>query len=798
MSVVGIDLGTTNTVAACVRAGRVHVLADDEGHRLLPSVVSFHPSGDVLVGYGAKERRLVDAKNTIASVKRLIGRSWQSPDLARARQRFAFEMKEGPGHAPLVVSRGQEYTLPEISAFVLKRAKQIAEAALGDAVEKAVITVPANFNELQRASTKVAGRVAGLEVLRILNEPTAAALAYGFGRGGHERIAVYDFGGGTFDCTLLDLSGNVFEVLATAGDSFLGGDDIDSSIAERMADAFLLQHRFDPRQDGQSFERLRVYAEQIKMTLSKSEHSEVHLREMAFGVGGAHLDLRFGLSRHELESLVEPYLERTLKVCQESLALAGLPVSSFDKVILVGGSTRIPLVRKRVEQFFGTQPLDRINPDEVVGIGAAIQAAALTDLARRRSIPPPPPSRQRVATLRGINEEGDAARAAAAAAGMPIGRVALSRTQRMSSAPAVPPLASAPAAPQAPPRVREPLPSIPELEVDIDESKEITRVFSAPIGDLAEGYANLAPTSPSVPPPPASDMLTTSMPLSTPRPPPPPQASHLDSDLAPTVPGARAPAGPPLFISAPSLLDPPPELIDTRPGDSPTRPGADPPTRPLLPPIAPPMTFSGPAHAPPIFPTPTPGAAFPPVTPAPSPAARTMNLPAPRVSYTAPPPALAPILIDVTPRALVVETVGGFCDTIIPRNAKIPCQRTRAFSPGRDYQSAVRIRIAQGEDPTFSSNTYLGEIELTGLRSALRGEVTIAIAFEVDANGIVQVRATDVLTGREARAMLQLIGVAQEEAILHMAERTASRRVGAYASAGAAGSPTGPSDGGAR
>ena len=390
MAVVGIDLGTTFTVVACVRAGRVNVLPDEQGRRLLPSVVSFHPNGDVLVGYPAKERRVVDAKNTIASVKRLIGRAWDSDEIRRAKQRFAFELKEGPGQGPLVVARGQEYTLPEISAFVLRRAKQIAEKALGEIVDRAVITVPASFNELQRAATKVAGRVAGLEVLRIINEPTAAALAYGLGRSAKERIAIYDFGGGTFDCTLLDLSGNVFEVLATAGDTFLGGDDLDMAIAERMSEAFLHAHRYDPRSDPQAFERLRVAAETIKIELSSQDRSHSKLRELAFGVGGAHLDLDFGMTRDELEMLAAPLVERTFAVCQESLSVARLPVSAFDRVILVGGSTRIPLVRRRVEQFFGAPPLDRVNPEEVVAIGAAIQAAALTEVARRRSIPPPP------------------------------------------------------------------------------------------------------------------------------------------------------------------------------------------------------------------------------------------------------------------------------------------------------------------------------------------------------------------------------------------------------------------------
>src|SRR5580698_8376578 len=267
MSVVGIDLGTTNTVVACVRGGRVHVLGDEQGRRLLPSVVSFHPNGDILVGHSAKARRAIDAKNTIASVKRLLGRTWNSPELEKARKRSAFEIKEGPGQGPLVVARGKEYTLPEIGAFVLKRARELAETALGERVERAVITVPAHFNELQRAATKVAGRVAGLEVLRILNEPTAAALAYGLGKGTKERIAIYDFGGGTFDATLLDLNGNVFEVLATAGDPFLGGDDIDTAIAEVMCNAFLAQHRYDPRVDPQAFARLKSAAEQLKKDL---------------------------------------------------------------------------------------------------------------------------------------------------------------------------------------------------------------------------------------------------------------------------------------------------------------------------------------------------------------------------------------------------------------------------------------------------------------------------------------------------------------------------------------------------
>ena len=573
MAVVGIDLGTTNTVVACVRGGQVHVLADEQGRRLLPSVVSFPPNGEVLVGYAAKERRVLDARNTIASIKRLIGRPWDSAEMARARRRFAFELKEGPGHGPLIVVRGQEHTLSEISSFVVERAKHIAERALGETVDRAVITVPAHFNELQRAATKVAGRVAGLDVLRIINEPTAAALAYGLGRSTQERIAVYDFGGGTFDCTLLQLSGNVFEVLATAGDSFLGGDDLDIAIAERMAEAFLRTHRFDPRSDAQAFERLSVAGEKVKIELSSNDRMRIELRELA---GSARVDVDFGMTRGELEMLAAPLVERTFAVCQEALAIARLPVSAFDKVILVGGSTRIPLVRRQVEQFFGAPPLDRVNPDEVVAIGAAVQAAALTESRVRRDIPPAP--------LPGARNPHPPSHSPASV-----------------------------------------------VEDDVTLSTDMTAL-------LAEREKR------------------------------------------------------------------------ARPRDA------------------------------------------------------------------VPLPDLPPVLVDVTPRALVVETAGGWCDVVVQRNSKIPCERIRAFATSSDGQTVVRVRVAQGEEAMFRQNTYLGEVELSGLRAAPRGQVTIQVRFEVDESGTLQVFATDLSTGREAYAMLQLIGIAGVESVAEMRARRAATR----------------------
>jgi molecular chaperone DnaK len=697
MAVVGIDLGTTNTVVASVRGGRVQTLPDEQGRRLLPSVVSFHPSGEILVGHPAKERRSVDAKNTVASVKRLIGRAWNSEELKRSRQRFAFELKEGPGQGALVVARGQEYTLPEISAFVLRRAREIAEQALGEVVDRAVITVPANFNELQRAATKVAGRVAGLDVLRIINEPTAAALAYGMGRsprraaaeGGDptkERIAVYDFGGGTFDCTLLDLSGNVFEVLATAGDSFLGGDDIDVAIAERMAASFLRQHRYDPLADKQVFERLRAAAEVIKIELSTKDRATTTIKEVAFGSGGASLDLDFTMSRGELEVLMAPLVERTFAVCQDALHVARLERGAFDKVILVGGSSRVPIARQRVEQFFGMVPLDRVNPEEVVAIGAAIQAAALTEVARRRSIPPAPhPSR-----------------------------------------------------PSYPPR------------------DEVTRT-SVMTALIAEGEKSRPPP---LPPPRAS------VPTS------PPPTGHVVSHtlrmgvVEPTMPSA--PQAPPPAAATPPPPPPPPVRPFTR--TQPMSPAVVPPAAPSLPSTA---VIEPLSSEPLIEETP----ALPPAVPEARP-----GLPAPRLDKTETPTARPiagppPVLVDVTPRALIVETAGGWSDVVVQRNAKIPCERTRAFTTSSDLQTVVRVRVAQGENPTFEGNTFLGELELSGLRAAPRGEVTIEVRFEVDESGTLRVLAKDLATGKEERATLQLVGVAPGQDVQAMQARQATARV---------------------
>ena len=383
-SIIGIDLGTSNTVVAHIGDdGVATTLADEEGNVLIPSVVSMDDRGTVIVGYPAKERRLVDPKNVVFGAKRLVGRTWNDPELQHARKRLPYELRQGKNESVRVMIHDELYTLPEISAFILRKAKAVAEHALGREVDRAVITVPANFNDLQRQATKLAGMLAGLEVMQVLNEPTAAALAYGYGKEATERIAVYDFGGGTFDVTLLTLVDDVFRVRATAGDMFLGGDDIDLAIANRIATAYVKRHYYDPRAQGQIFDPLREAAERLKFLLSTREEAAIDLDAVVQGFGGKGVKFTFAMTRAELAEVVDPFIARTLKVCETAFVRAKVSPKQFDRVVLVGGSTRIPLVRQRVAEFFGRAPEDSVHPDEAVALGAAIQGIALEHVPRR-------------------------------------------------------------------------------------------------------------------------------------------------------------------------------------------------------------------------------------------------------------------------------------------------------------------------------------------------------------------------------------------------------------------------------
>jgi molecular chaperone DnaK (HSP70) len=1005
-AVVGIDLGTTNTVVAAMRGDGPVAIRDESGSTLIPSIVSFLPSGAVLVGNAAKERRTEDTKNTVYSVKRLIGRPWDSPEVRQARSRFSFDLREGPGRATFVVARGETFTLPEISAYVLRKAKSIAEIELGESVDRAVVTVPANFNDLQRAATKVAGRVAGLEVLRILNEPTAAALAYGYNHGAAEKIAVFDFGGGTFDITLLSLTESVFEVLATAGNTFLGGDDLDWAIAEKMADEFSAQHGRDIHKHPSALEHLRAAAETIKIRLSEAVETEVKL-DLTLDPGEKSLPLSFAMTRAEFERLTSPIVDRAFDVCREALGMARVGIDDFDHVLLVGGTTRIPFVRHRIEEYFKRGIDAHLDPHEVVALGAALQAHALTasrTSASRREIPAAPlaaanqlettantewrqktqpfgrlgstnigvgqspdipsniqvpapdeshthpipttkhlGSRGRLNTSVGIGPPSDGAAASSRGAiddeldpedwlpvvagtaadahaesdedeetaifpqpaldadsNLPMamadfksiasdtnqGDDVTVRVRRSKSGEAMP-------EDEAHDRNEASLPTLPDVPSDPD----LPAVAAAAAESYAKGRTSAAPSAPGSRRPskaPSTDELRQrygDLPLiiggkrlgtrpsenpdhaELPAARPPldtiVDSSPITSNADESLPAVRAPASLPKTIADSSIHAELP-LVGVQakeqhdPGyraPAPQRPRNLPPARsPARPAPAPPKTTSDspyslsdsdlveePRNQPsstarisirpavrsePIaeasLPIPNlpernatglastapyaPGASN--AGPAPPPAdtrhsaaaspasGRTEAANAPRLggdasqiaplAATLPLAGLAgpdfghghaaspiqqhygvgvPLLIDVTPLSLCVETVGSYSDVLIDRNTPVPCERTREFVTVQDGQQVVRVRVAQGESRLFAENLLLGELELTGLRPAPRGQLRISVTFGLDSDGILHVRAIDLDTGRAATSELRLAGIPSPSEISQMTSR---------------------------
>lgn len=377
-AVIGIDLGTTNSVVATVRNNRVEVIPDSYGNRLHPSVVAFVPNGDVLVGHAARARRHIDPCNTIYSAKRLIGQSIRNPIVRLALSTLPYQIEEGENEQPMIVVRGRRYSVPEVSAFVLMHVKQCAERFLEQPVSRAVLTVPANFTDSQRQATKHAGELAGLKVLRILNEPTAAALAYGFGKALNAVLAIYDLGGGTFDVTVLQIRDKIFEVLATGGDSFLGGDDFDRALINRLAGDFLEQRHVDLRTNPEGWSKLLTACEQIKCRLSTDTVVAGTIHDLASTSDGEQIGLDFEVSRQQFEQMIEPYVDRSVVACREVLAAAELESHNLTDLILVGGSTRTPVIRAKIEAHFQRSPQARINPDETVAYGAALQASALT------------------------------------------------------------------------------------------------------------------------------------------------------------------------------------------------------------------------------------------------------------------------------------------------------------------------------------------------------------------------------------------------------------------------------------
>ncbi|MCG8421582.1 MAG: Hsp70 family protein [Proteobacteria bacterium] len=501
LGVIGIDLGTTNSVISAVVHGSVRILVDADGNQLHPSVVSFMPTGERLVGHRARARRVIDPENTISSVKRIIGRAYHSVEAQHAIEQMPYQIVEGDNQEAIVMSRVGKLSVVDISATVLIYLRQIAESQLGMSVTHCVITVPANFSDSQREATRQAAQRAGMTVLRILNEPTAASLAYGQNRDIHQRIAVFDLGGGTFDMTLLAMRGDLYEVVATGGDPFLGGDDMDRELAGLLAEQFLKQHQLDVIEKPEARARLLWAAEEIKKQLTREEAASGTISDITRGAGGESLDLEFRITRAEFDELVSVLVDRAIDTAAEVLTSAQVTPENVDEIILVGGATMVPVVRRRVAVFFGREPLAGINPMQVVAAGAAIHAASLTGAAQ------------------------------------------------------------------------------------------------------------------------------------------------------------------------------------------------------------------------------------------------------------------AGLLMDVTPHSLGIATAGGYAEFLIDKNTPVPAEGTRVFSPARDGQTMIRIRICQGENREFEENTVLGELCLDNLSAAPRSEVKVEVSFLVDANGILKVSARDLLTDRDVRATLSVLGI---------------------------------------
>ncbi|MCC6811024.1 MAG: molecular chaperone DnaK [Deltaproteobacteria bacterium] len=374
--IIGIDLGTTNSVVAIVDGDVPKIVPNRLGQRLTPSMVAISENNKRLLGHLAKRQAITNPENTVYGAKRLIGRKWNTPAVAKALETLTYTCKEGPHNDVRILLRGKDYSVPEISAMVLQEMRTVAEDYLGHPVEKAVVTVPAYFNDGQRQATKDAGKIAGLDVVRIINEPTAAALAYGYGKEMKKKVAVYDLGGGTFDISVLEINSGVFEVLATSGDTFLGGDDFDHRIIDWLVFAFAKENKVDLRKDKMALQRLRDAAEKAKMELSTVQETELNL-PFIYTAGKETFHIQKKLTRDKFTELCADLVERTVHITKRTIGEARINVQDLDDVILVGGMTRMPAVQQAVEKFFGKAPSKGVHPDEVVALGASIQGSLL-------------------------------------------------------------------------------------------------------------------------------------------------------------------------------------------------------------------------------------------------------------------------------------------------------------------------------------------------------------------------------------------------------------------------------------
>jgi molecular chaperone DnaK len=801
--IVGIDLGTSNTVVAYADAtGSVRVLADEAGYKIHPSVVSFHPSGGVVVGAPAKQRKVIDPKNTIFSVKRLIGRPFSSPEVTTARKRMPYQIKEGEKQLPKVVTRGGEFAIPEISAIVLDHVRNVAAAQLQTEVNRAVVTVPAAFNDSQRSATATAGAIAGLTIVRVLNEPTAAALAYGNARSLRETIAVYDFGGGTFDISILRLNDQVYEVLGTAGDTFLGGDDLDERLVDRMVEKFLRENRIDLRTNEVSMMRLRAVAEQTKIELSRRSRAVVRVDEIAYGPSGKPLDLQIEIARDEFVRQVADIIDKTFPVCQEAMRLAQLDPDLIDDVILVGGTTKIPYVRDQVSKFFQKAPRTDVNPEDAVAIGAAHQATALERILKRKT-----PSRQpteasdsftseapsEVDTFTGETTQGES-RVASLDDELQQGSV-LTLTDDGSR----PAAGYAQLSPTLDPR---------QTQRNVERGAAVDRVQDRPTPPAIEAGAQAlgritkpqgtqpttppatnktlfgVPSAPSGPDPVAPPPRTTGKIPAPPPPPPPPRTASMPVPRIPAPPPPPAPA-PPVPQASPHArtMIAEPQPGNTAQGFGAVGSAASPPQPRQQAPLAEEIGFHdvstvGPSSTDSAItgldlslpPASTargfePPHVFPPSAPTYVPQSQPIYPPQQAA------PQRAPVVMDVTPRGLGVGTVAGFCEELIRRNSRVPAEIRRLFTTSRDLQEAVRIIVCQGESRRLEENVVIGDLVLTELPPRPRGETSIEVTFLIDASGILQVRARDAQTGREQRAAIEVLGDITEDDVAASRDR---------------------------
>jgi len=623
--VLGIDLGTSNSVVSVMLEGQPIVIPDAAGNRIHPSLVYFFEDGSTVIGNDARPFLMKDPAHTVYSAKRLIGRPFDSPELRVVIGSFPFKIVSSGDGAPRINIYGAMHPPEGISARVLLHLKEIAENYLGMSVSKAVITVPANFDEGQRRATKRAGELAGLEVLRLINEPTAAALAYGHGQNRREKVAIYDFGGGTFDITILEIRDNVFQVLSTAGNSYLGGDDFDNRLVQSMLTAFEKQYGYDLSNEEVIIQRLKNVAQNIKHRLSEQDLVTARVSEMVPGTL-TELELEFSLSRDAFNKRCREIVEQSLQTCEEALQVAGMQRAEIDHLVLVGGTTRIPLVGQRVREFFNREPVAGINPDEVVSVGAAIFGASMV-------------------------ETDDAPEVIAHA-------TPVSHMDHMVD---------------------------DEWIEELDYDDEDTGVHHQP------GPPPMRGGRPSVP------------------------ARSDWEDSGGTNQWRQGGASPSDYSD-----------------DSP---------------------FEGHGyHAPPAQ-----GFA-PPNQPQAQQQYAQQQVPQ-RQQYQAPArQQQAPLLIDVTPHALGIATVGGVMDIIIERNGSLPLARTRQFSTSRDNQTRVVLPIYSGNSRRIEENAQLGVLELDNIPPGPREEVQIEVQFEVDTNGMLSVRATDLRTGMNQIARVSIMG----------------------------------------